>query len=91
MQLTVKQICNIAVTCPKGWEGGLDRCYYFSTQHDSVAGNWSHANDLCMGLDPAARLTPIHDSAENTYIMERVFANTTWIGATDGDEEGVWR
>ena len=37
------------------------------------------------------RLTPIHDTAENTYIMERVFANTTWVGATDADEEGVWR
>ena len=78
------------MTCPNGWEGGLDRCYYFSTQHDSVA-NWTHANDLCIGLDPAARLTPIHDTAENSYIMERVFANTTWIGATDADEEGVWR
>ena len=43
------------MTCPNGWEGGLDRCYYFSTQHDDVAGNWTHANDICKGLDPAAR------------------------------------
>ncbi len=56
------------MTCPDGWDGGLDRCYYFSISHESTAANWTMANDMCRGMDGAASLTLIKSESENTFI-----------------------
>ena len=53
---------------------------------------WNEANEACMVLDPdgQATLTSVQSSDENDYIQSLIVVST-WIGATDEAEEGVWR
>ncbi|XP_049905197.1 CD209 antigen-like protein E [Epinephelus moara] len=71
-------------TCPAGWRMFSCACYILS----SGRGTWDEARKDCRGR--GADLVVIDSPAEQTFLIKFI-ETLTWIGLTDGDEEGTWK
>ncbi|KAK9541818.1 hypothetical protein VZT92_001836 [Zoarces viviparus] len=71
-------------TCPKGWRMFSCSCYLLSTR----SGSWEESRKDCR--DKGADLVII-DSLQEQKFISSIVTHRTWIGLSDGDDEGTWK
>ncbi|XP_030609441.1 ladderlectin-like isoform X1 [Archocentrus centrarchus] len=76
-------------SCPPGWTQYCNRCFYYVSQPMI----WGDAQRNCQSMK--ANLASVH-SPEEYQVIQKVISDAskasdrTWIGGTDGQQEGYW-
>ncbi|XP_033116779.1 uncharacterized protein LOC117116794 [Anneissia japonica] len=76
-------------SCPEGWELWQHSCYYILGDLERT---FSEGEQLCNDL--GGFIVIIESEEENNFIfkiLQDFDLDSTWIGITDRDEEGVWK
>jgi LGFP repeat/Lectin C-type domain len=74
--------CAPQANCTRAVSGGS--AYWFCPGHQ----NWSAARDRCAAAGYS--LVRIDSASENIFLSDNV-STDTWVGGTDGAQEGSWR
>ncbi|NP_001035129.1 immune-related, lectin-like receptor 4 [Danio rerio] len=79
---------NNSAQCPEDWQYHAGKCYYFSSNTNTL--DWFKSRDAC--ISDGGHLVIINNRDEQEFLMSKTnkYKGSFWIGLTDKSTEGQW-